>query len=101
MAVYLDDSRNRYGRMIMCHMVADTLEELHEMADRIGMRREWFQPLSSPHYDVCLTRRKKALELGAVEVSARELVKIIRRNRHKPNTTYAEKENIQACPEGT
>jgi len=82
-AVYLDDSRNRFGRMIMCHMVADTLEELHEMADRIGMRREWFQPRSSPHYDVCLTLSKRALAIrfGALEVDKAGLVEVVRRKR--------------------
>lgn len=78
MSVYLDKERNRFGRMIMCHMFADSLGELHFMADRIGMRREWFQPLSFPHYDVCLMRRKRALELGAIEVDRRQGV-IIRR----------------------
>ena len=59
MAVYVDKEENAFGRMIMCHMVADTLEELHAMADRIGMRRSWFQPRSSPHYDLSKSRRAR------------------------------------------
>lgn len=76
MSVYVDQERNRFGRMVMCHMWADTLPELHQMAASIGMDRAWFQPLSFPHYDVSLTRRAKALKLGAVEVDRRRGVAI-------------------------
>lgn len=81
MAVYVDYARNRLNRMIMCHMVADTLTELHRMAHLIGMRRTWFQPASFPHYDVSLERRRLAVRLGAVEVGRHELVAIMRRFR--------------------
>jgi hypothetical protein len=82
-SVYVDRARNRLGRMFMCHMIADTLDELHAMAAAIGMRRDWFQPTSFPHYDVSLTRRARAVKLGAVEVDRRELVRIMRRLRVK------------------
>jgi len=81
MAVYVDRARNRLGRMILCHMVADTLGELHAMAEAIGMRRAWFQPASFPHYDVSLSRRRRAVQLGAVEVDRRQLVAVMRRCR--------------------
>jgi len=81
MAVYVDRARHKFQRMIMCHMMADTLEELHDMAERIGMRREWFQPKSSPHYDVCLMRREKAIELGAIEADRKTIVRLIRHYR--------------------
>lgn len=81
MAVYVDNARNRFGRMIMCHMIADTPEELDEMADRLGLKRAWFQLLSFPHYDVSLTVRRRAVALGAIEVDRRGNVKVMRRVR--------------------
>jgi len=69
MTVYVDDVRHRYGRMIMCHMWADDLDELHAMADRIGVARRWFQkpPKASwEHYDICLAKKAEAVKLGAV-----------------------------------
>jgi hypothetical protein len=80
--VYVDGARNRLGRMLCCHMVADELDELHAMAAAIGMRRVWFQAhASTPHYDVSLTRRQLALELGAVEVDRRGMALLCRRLR--------------------
>ena len=81
MTVYVDGERNRFGRMVMCHMWADTFAELHKMARAIGMDRAWFQPLSFPHYDVSLSRRARAVELGAVEVGRHEGVAIRKRLR--------------------
>lgn len=78
MAVYVDNMRARYGRMIMCHMGADTEEELHAMADRIGVARKWHQ---GDHYDVCMAKRKRAVEAGAKEISTFEMVRIVRGRR--------------------
>jgi len=53
-----------------CHMWADTLDELHEMADKIGMKRAWFQNKSTlPHYDLVPSKRVLALCNGAKEKS--------------------------------
>jgi hypothetical protein len=55
-----------------CHMTADTLEELHVMADRIGLARAWFQDHPKcQHYDLTPGRRRRAVELGAVEETCR------------------------------
>lgn len=83
MTVYVDSAQHQLGRMRMSHMLADSLDELHAMADKIGVRRKWFQPRSTPHYDVCQAKRAQAIELGAVVVGNRELVTIIRKWREK------------------
>ena len=84
MPVYVDNARAQYGRMIMCHMTADTHDELHAMAAAIGVARRWFQcppKVRFPHYDVCLKSRARAVALGAREVDSREVVRIARRLR--------------------
>ena len=76
MTVYIDDAFIPYGRMKMCHMVADSEEELHEMADKIGMKRKWFQEGKVPHYDVSKGKRELAIELGVTEITTKELVEM-------------------------
>lgn len=67
MTVYVDDMEAPFGRMKMCHMYADTIAELHTMADRIGVARRWFQNApGSPHYDICLSKKRLALAAGAI-----------------------------------
>jgi hypothetical protein len=79
-SVYVDEPIYRFGRMHMCHMVADTLEELHAMADTIGVNRKWFQSKARyPHYDICKAKRKLAVEAGAIEVDVRKVIEVVRR----------------------
>lgn len=73
MSVYVDNFNKKYGRMIMCHMSADTVDELHAMVDRIGLPRKYYQ---DRHYDICLSNKNKALQFGAIEISVREMVKV-------------------------
>ena len=82
MSVYVDSYFAEYGRMQMSHMIADTLDELHRMADAIGVQRKWFQAKASfPHYDVCKSKRELAIKLGAIPVDKREFVGHMRRLR--------------------
>lgn len=85
MSVYVDDPVHRYGRMLMCHMMADTGVELFEMADRIGVARKWIQEPGDAreHFDICKAKRALAVKLGAVEVTSRALVTLIRARRPK------------------
>jgi hypothetical protein len=58
------------------------LEELHLMAEKIGMRREWFQNHADhPHYDLTASRRVKAIANGAEVVDMRKAVSILRARR--------------------
>ena len=75
MTVYVDDMRAPFGRMVMCHMIADTDDELHAMAARIGVARRWWQSpqkTSGSHYDIALSRRTLAVEFGAIEITLRQ-----------------------------
>lgn len=77
MAVYVDSMRASFGRMVMCHMWADTREELFAMADKIGVARKWFQRpaavqlpgmnASWEHFDIAMSKRAAALKAGAIE----------------------------------
>ncbi len=69
MTVYVDDMRAKFGRLVMCHMIADTDEELHAMADKIGVARRWHQ---GDHYDIALSKRALAVAAGAKEITQRE-----------------------------
>lgn len=52
-----------------CHLFADSVEELHAFALRLGMRRSWYQEdVRLPHYDLTAKRRRKALYYGAKEM---------------------------------
>lgn len=85
MSVYVDKAQNPYGRMKMCHMMADTIEELHQMADKIGVDRKHFQPTSTPHYDICQTKRMLAVNNGAIVIDRRKTVELIQKYRAERN----------------
>lgn len=83
MTVYVDDMRAPFGRLIMCHMLADTDAELHTMADRIGVARRWHQapPRHDSHYDIALSKRALAVRAGAVEITWRQAASMNMRRR--------------------
>lgn len=84
MSVYVDASIWRFGRLVCCHMIADTADELHAMADRIGVERRWFQDTtkaSFPHYDIAKSKRALAVAAGAIECDRRAFVSHIQRLR--------------------
>ena len=80
MGVYVDALRDwgwRLGRS--CHLIADTNEELHEFAAKLGLKRAWFQKSTSgPHYDLTASKRALAVRLGAVELDDRAFVEKLR-----------------------
>lgn len=92
MAVFVDDAAipATVGRhaSVWSHLTADTVEELHAFAGRLGLRRSYFQPgrpdaapgsfsAEGWHYDLTAGKRAQALRLGAVGCTSRELNAII------------------------
>lgn len=65
--VYVDTMEAQFGRMTMCHMIADTTEELLEMADKIGVQRKWIQYPGTyrEHFDIAKGKKALALMNGA------------------------------------
>ena len=84
MAVYVDRLVDyAWHRGPSCHLIADSVEELIAFAEEIGMRPEWFQPRSSPHFDLTADGREAAINNGAVPLSNREFVAKIRELRKR------------------
>lgn len=89
MAVYVDDwrQRARLGPVTSrwSHLIADGEDELHKFAERLGLRRAWFQfddrHPHRGHYDVPEHVRRRAIELGARPVTWRELGALLRARR--------------------
>lgn len=87
MAVYVDDMHKtpmgNFGRMKMCHMVADSTDELLAMADTIGVQRKWIQHAgtSREHFDIAISKRSMAVSAGAVEITMRQTGQIVRSKR--------------------
>ena len=98
MPVYVDDAfreGDHWGRwQVGGHMQADSLEELHAMADRLGLIRGWLQ--SKPgrpwrdHYDLTAQKREQAIALGAIAITWREAARrnIAAREAHRARTQH-------------
>jgi hypothetical protein len=97
--VYVDDYRVRakVGRLDArwSHLTADTEAELHEFAERLGLRRAWYQRQCKGcrpgrcyhwHYDVTDSRRTAAIRLGARAITWREMGAVVRARRPAPTT---------------
>ncbi len=80
MTVFVDDMYRypigRFRGMQMSHLIADTEDELHAMADAIGVERRWYQ---GDHYDVPLPVRERALRNGAIAITYRQASAMRRR----------------------
>ena len=98
MSVYVDPlAQNGWHLGRNCHMWADSLPELHAMADAIGMKRGWFQQksytngLGLPHYDLTESRRRKAISLGVIELTRRDSAAMWARMGFEPHATIAKR----------
>ena len=78
--VFVDDMKAQFGNMTMCHMIADSTDELLTMADSIGVARRWIQNAGTQreHFDICLSKRRLAVERDALPITQRRLALITR-----------------------
>jgi hypothetical protein len=75
-----------HGHVKWCHMMTDDLsedglQELHDFAGKLGLKRSWFQNHNKafPHYDLTPSKRRLAVQLGAEEVAGVDMVKRCKR----------------------
>lgn len=76
------------------HVITDNnLGELHDFAEQIGLRREWFQDripehdgqFMNPHYDTLTqSKRDRAKRAGAIRVSPKVIVLLQKLNFNFP-----------------
>jgi hypothetical protein len=70
-----------------CHLLADTRDELHDMADRLGIPRRFFQ--EHPwrwHHDLPAHLREQAVALGAQELTMHQVGALLRHRRDEVMT---------------
>lgn len=68
MPVYVDDARIPWRGRTWSHLVADTADELHAAAERLGLRREWAQDRGRTlHYDLPEEYRVAAIRTGVAQ----------------------------------
>jgi hypothetical protein len=88
MTVYVDHSpigatAGQY-RSPWSQLFADSQDELHAFPERLGLRRQWFQPGEPPggkpsaflHYDLTAGKRAQSIRLGATPVTWHESARI-------------------------
>ncbi len=86
LTVYVDDWRQRavirQHEDRWSHLVSDDPDELHEMAGQLGIPRRGFQrhrrSAALNHYDLPESLRLRAIELGAVAITWREMGRLTR-----------------------
>ena len=81
-AVYVDQAREREGNATISHLLADSLEELQDMADRIGLSQAAFHPGSVPYYDCSQGKRQQAIKLGAIVIGRQKVRELIQSWQH-------------------
>ena len=87
MTVYVDEiTRHPSGEW--CHLMADTDEELHIFAARLGLSRGWVDHhrgrVDVLHYDLRPSKRALAIQMGAIEVRAKDyLTRKLNEQRNK------------------
>ena len=86
MACYVDTVRSYPDAGLrhteFCHLLADTRDELHAMAEQLGIPRRYFQ--DHPwrwHHDLPEPLRPRAVELGAQEVTMHQVGALLKRRR--------------------
>lgn len=84
MTVYVDNAAVPYRGKPRYHLASADVAELHVFAERCGIARCWYHASAKlKHYDVTEAERNKAIASGALAVTAKELVTLIRAHQRE------------------
>lgn len=76
MTVYVDDANISFRGEKWCHLLADSLNELHSFANSLNIDKCWFhRDASYPHYDISSTIRLIAIKKGAIPADRKTIIK--------------------------
>lgn len=75
MAVYVDRAKVSFRGRLWCHLMADTLEELHDFAKQLNIDPRLFHRTASyPHYDITLEMRVVVITQGAIDADRKTII---------------------------
>ena len=75
MAVYVDFMQIKFKGYRWCHMLADSLQELHDFAAFIEVDPRLFHRNASyPHYDITVQMRETAIAQGAIPADRKKII---------------------------
>lgn len=85
--MYVDNAFVEHRGRQWCHLLADSIEELHEFAASVGLSRHAFHRTARiPHYDISAKQRFLVLAQGVQSVTVRQGI-LLCRHLASPKTT--------------
>ena len=94
MAIYVDFVQIEFKGYKWCHMLADTLQELHEFALLIEVDQCLFHRHASyPHYDVTVQMRATAIEYGAIPAGRKKIIECAKKLKIELHEQIAQSKN--------
>ena len=95
MAIYIDFMQIEFKGYKWCHLLADTLQELHEFAAFIELDGRLFHRNASyPHYDVTVQMRETAIEYGAIPADRRKIIECAKKLKVELHAQIAESDSF-------
>ena len=96
MAVYVDFANISFRGDRWCHLLADSLEEMHEFTALIGVSRCWFHRNASyPHYDITIRTREIAISYGAIPSDRKTIIECAKKLKLELNYEYSVAKNLK------
>ena len=94
MAIYVDFVQIEFKGYKWCHMLADTLQELHDFATLIEVDKRLFHRNASyPHYDVTVQMRETAIEHGAIAADRKKIIECAKKLKVELNAQMMQSYN--------